>query len=75
MGKRFGGVIKSAVRNLHFQQGGSVPAMAMAGGGGGITIEKIEIKPMYMSGDRASARKLAIDIERELSELQKRKGK
>jgi len=70
--RKIGGSIRRA-------SGGSVtsPSMSLAAAGGGRSGEGLSIHfhPMYMSGDRAMARKFAIQIERELSELQKRKGK
>jgi TP901 family phage tail tape measure protein len=75
-GKRFGGFVNSIklpkVPNYQkFAMGGAVAS----GGGGNSTLNlSIKIKPTYMSGDRASARRLASDIYRELEELGIRRG-
>jgi uncharacterized membrane protein YgcG len=73
-GKRFGGVIRASMPKA------PVPAYAMGGqvshGGGGTVINaKVKIKPTYMTGDKSSARRFAVSIQKELDDLQSRRGR
>lgn len=72
-GKRFGGIIQAMKpQPLAFATGGNVPSYSEHR-----TIQPltIKIKPRYMSGDRATAKRFAVEIQRELNELEKRMGR
>lgn len=74
-GKRFGGIIKKLPA---FKSGGKVPDFTIPDFSmGGRQAQPIEVHfhSMYMSGDRASARKFACEVQQQLDDLDKRRGR
>jgi TP901 family phage tail tape measure protein len=71
------GGIKESVR---MSKGGAVGTGSVGGGVSGSVAPrvgnlKVVIKPRYMSGDRATARKFAMELQQELDNLEQRRGR
>jgi hypothetical protein len=76
-GKRFGGAVKTLKRKSNvFQIGGpSQPGYSLRGDNSSLRPVEVHFHPTYMNGDRAMARRFAVDIKRELDELDRRSGR
>jgi hypothetical protein len=60
--------------------GGMVPAYQTGGlvdqpMSAGVRVDKIVISPTYMSGDRSTAKRFAVEVKRELDALEARRGR
>jgi TP901 family phage tail tape measure protein len=74
-----GGIIGSLKEDIRMARGGPVPSVSYATAGASsrsmVIKPRIIIAPTYMSGDRASARRLATDLTRELDALARQNGR